>query len=348
MSSAAETTQRHSGRGTLLKDVAAAARVSVTTASRALSEPDKLSAETLSRVIAAVAELGYMPNGAARALRSRRTRLIGTVLPTLDYAIYSRQIEALQRTLGENGYSLLVTSSGYSQAEEFKQARTLLERGVEGLVLIGGSHHPGLISMLEEQDTPSIDTYIYDPTGARSCIGFDNVAVVAKAINHLLDLGHTRIAMVAGITRHNDRAGGRVIGVKASLEKRGLTLPPHHLIEKPYTIAAGREALRALVSGKTPPTAIFCASDVLAFGVLVECVAQHIDVPRQLSVIGFDNLEFCAHLPPGMTTIEVPAAAMGTGAAHHLIARLSGGSAPQYVELEANLILRGTTAPVAR
>ncbi|MFP5406432.1 MAG: LacI family transcriptional regulator, partial [Gammaproteobacteria bacterium] len=106
------------------------------------------------------------------------------------------------------GYSLLVTSSGYSQTEELEQARILLERGVEGLVLIGGSHHPDLVSLLEEQDVPSIDTYIYHPPGGRSCIGFDNVAVVAKAINHLADLGHSRIAMVAGITRHNDRAAG--------------------------------------------------------------------------------------------------------------------------------------------
>lgn len=333
----------------LLSDVAAAARVSVTTASRALSAPGKLSGETLGRVRAAVARLGYVPNGAARALRSRRTRLIGTVLPTLDYAIYSRQIEALQRTLGEGGYSLLVTSSGYSQTEELRQARTLLERGVEGLVLIGGSHHPELITLLEEQDVPSVDTYIYHPGGARSCIGFDNVAVVAKAINHLADLGHTRIAMVAGITRHNDRAGGRVAGVKVALKKQCLSLPPEYLVEKPYTIAAGREALRTLFSGKTPPTAVFCASDVLAFGVLVECAGQGINVPAQLSVVGFDNLEFCAHLPPGMTTIEVPAAAMGVGAARHLIARLSGGAnEPEQVELEANLILRGTTSPPAR
>ncbi|MFP5406433.1 MAG: substrate-binding domain-containing protein [Gammaproteobacteria bacterium] len=137
-------------------------------------------------------------------------------------------------------------------------------------------------------------------------------------------------------------------GVRAALEKRGLSLPPAWLIEKPYTIAAGREALRTLFSGKTPPTAVFCASDVLAFGVLAQCAGQGIAVPAQLSVIGFDNLEFCAHMPPGMTTIEVPAAAMGEGAARHLIRRLSGSTEPEHVELEANLILRGTTAPPPR
>lgn len=339
---------RESGRKVLLKDVAAAAGVSVTTASRALSEPQKVQTDTLARIEAAARKLGYMPNGAARALRSRRTRLIGTVLPTLDYAIYSRQIAALQRVLGEHGYSLLVTSSGYSRQEEFKQARTLVERGVEGLVLIGGSHHPDLISMLEEQDIPSIDTYIYHRGGGRSCVGFDNVAVVAKVINHFIDIGHTRIAMIAGITKDNDRASGRVAGVRLALKKRGLSLPARYLIEKPYKIASGREALRSLFSIEPYPTAVFCASDVLAFGVLVECASQGIVVPDQLSVIGFDNLEFCAHLPPGMTTIEVPAVAMGEGAARHLIARLAGRAGAEYVELEANLILRGTTAPPAR
>lgn len=335
----------HRGRKAMLKDVAAAAGVSVTTASRALSEPHKVQTDTLARIKAAAAKLGYLPNGAARALRSRRTRLIGTVLPTLDYAIYSRQIEALQNTLGQHGYSLLVTSSGYSRLEEMHQARTLIERGVEGLVLIGGAHHPDLIALLQEQNVPSVDTYIHRPNGKYSSVGFDNVAVVGKVINHLCDLGHRRIAMVAGITKDNDRAGGRVTGVNAALEKRGLSLPSHYLIEKHYTIAAGREALRTLFATKPHPTAVFCASDVLAFGVLVECGNLGIEVPRQLSVVGFDNLEFCAHLPPGMTTIEVPASAMGEGAAHYLIGRLSGNLEPAHIELEANLILRGTTAP---
>jgi len=345
--SSGTTKPRAGGHKVLLRDVAVAAHVSVTTASRALSEPHKVQTETLARIKAAAARLGYMPNGAARALRSRRTRLIGTVLPTLDYAIYSRQVEALQKTLSEHGYSLLVTSSGYSRQEEFQQARTLIERGVEGLVLIGGDHHPDLASMLDEQGIPSVDTYVYRPTG-HPCVGFDNAAAVEKAVNHLADLGHTHIAMIAGITHDNDRASARVAGVKAALKKRGLALPPHYLIEKPYKVAAGREAARSLLGAKQPPTAIFCASDVLAFGVLVECASRGVPIPRQLSVIGFDNLEFCAHMPPGMTTIEVPSADMGENAARYLIRRLADKAGNEYVELEANLILRGTTAPPHR
>lgn len=328
-----------------LKDVAHAAGVSVATASRALSEPDKVQRDTRESIRVVANRLGYVPNSAARALRSRRTRLIGTILPTLDYAIYNNQIAALQRTLSESGYSLLVTSSGYDHQEELRQARTLVERGVEGLVLIGGRHHPDLEAMLREQKIPAINTYIYSRGSSRSCIGFDNKAVVAKVINHLTDLGHTRIAMVAGITQDNDRAGGRVIGVRDALKAKGLTLPDRYLVEAPYTIAAGREALRSLLATQPHPTAIFCASDVLAFGVVMECISQGITIPDQLSVVGFDNLEFCAHLCPGLTTIEVPAVGMGTGAAHHLIARLSGKDQLEYTELEANLILRGTTAP---
>jgi LacI family transcriptional regulator len=327
-----------------LMDVAKAANVSKTTASRALSDPTKVNSETLARVQAAMAKLDYRPNGVARALRSRSTRLIGAVLPTLDYAIYIKQVEALQRELNEHGYSLLLTSSGFSLAEELKQTRTLLERGVEGLVLVGSVHHPDLIALLEEQMIPTVETYVYGNSGGRSCIGFNNSEVVAAAIDHLVDLGHTRIAMISGITRDNDRASARVAGVRARLDQRGLTFPAGYLIEKPYTISAGRDALRVLASRDPAPTAVFCGSDVLAFGVLAECAKQGIDVPRHMSVIGFDNLDFCAHLPPGMTTIDVPAAEMGAGAARHLVARLSGSIEPEYVELEATLILRGTTA----
>lgn len=334
-------------RKTSLRDVALAAGVSVATASRALSEPARVQPDTLQRIQAAARTLGYMPNGAARALRSRRTQLVGIVLPTLDYAIYNNLIAALQLTLAESGYSLLVTSAGYNQYEEYQQARTLVERGIEGLVLIGGSHHPGLAAMLREQNIPCVDTYVYQRSAGRSCVGFDNEAAVAKVINHLADLGHTRIAMVAGVTRDNDRASERVAGVRAALATRGLLLHDDYLIEQPYSIAAGREALRTLCALPYPPTAIFCASDVLAFGVLMECASQGIRVPGQLSVVGFDNLEFCAHLLPGLTTIEVPATAMGERSAHHLIACLSRGAAVEYAELEANLILRGTTAPPA-
>lgn len=343
--SSTDRTPRTDHHRVSLKDVALAAGVSVATASRALSEPDKVQRDTRESIRAVAGRLGYVPNSAARALRSRRTRLIGTILPTLEYAIYNNQIAALQRTLSESGYSLLVTSSGYDHQEELRQARTLVERGVEGLVLIGGSHHPDLETMLREQKIPAINTYIYRRGSTRSCIGFDNEAVVAKVIHHLTDLGHTRIAMVAGITHDNDRAGDRVNGVRAALKQKGLTLPSRHLVEAPYTIAAGREALRTLLATRPHPTAIFCASDVLAFGVVMECASRHIAIPDELSVVGFDNLEFCAHLSPGLTTIEVPAVAMGTGAARHLIARLSGKSQVEYTELEANLILRGTTAP---
>lgn len=328
-----------------LKDVAFLAEVSIATASRAMSEPGRVQTDTLKRIRAAADQLGYMPNGAARALRSRRTRLVGTVLPTLDYAIYNNQIAALQRTLGEHGYSLLVTSSGYDHQEELRQARTLIERGVEGLVLIGGAHHPELESMLRTRKIPVIETYIYNPQSERSCVGFDNEAVVAKVIHHLADIGHTRIAMIAGITRDNDRASDRVVGVRTALAARGLTLPDAYLIEKPYTIAAGRQAARSLLAASPTPTAVFCGSDVLAFGALAECAAQGVAVPEQLSIVGFDNLEFCAHLPPGLTTIEVPAAAMGQESARHLITRLSGATEVEHVALEANLILRGTTAP---
>jgi LacI family transcriptional regulator len=330
-----------------LKDVAAAAGVSVTTASRAVSQPEKVSPETLGRVNAAITKLGYRLNGMARALRSRRTRLIGAVLPTLEYAIYIRQVQALQHVLGENGYSLLIASSGYSLVEELKQSLTLLERGAEGLVLIGSTHHPDLDALLNKQNVPSVDTYVYQASSPRSCIGFDNHSVVAKAIDHLTALGHRRVAMIAGVTLDNDRAKSRVEGVKASLRKRGLSLEPQYLVERPYTIDAGRDAMRILLSREPAPTATFCGSDVLAFGALAECQRQRIDVPGKMSLIGFDNLDFCAHLSPGLTTIDVPAVAMGEGAARHLLARLAGSRDREFVELEANLILRGTTGAPA-
>jgi LacI family transcriptional regulator len=333
------------GKSVRLADVARQADVSTTTASRVFITPDKVRPEIIYRVRAVADKLGYVPNSAARALRSRRTRMIGAIIPTLSHSIYATEVEAIQKTLHASGYSLVITTSDYRLDKEYEQARILMERGIEGLVLVGDEHDPRLYRLIKDQGVPYINTYVYEPDARHACVGFDNRLAAKKITNHLLDLGHTRIAMIAGISAHNDRARERIEGVQEALQNRGLTLADRLLTEKPYDIASGRQALRYLWSANPKPTAIVCGSDVLAFGALAECVSLQIIVPRQLSIVGFDNLEFAGHLTPALTTLQVPAEEMGERAASFLVRQLSSKQEVEYIELESNLILRETTCP---
>lgn len=331
-----------------MHEVAELAKVSTATVSRALNRPDSVRRTLRDRVLDAVGALGYVPHGAARALASHRSRTVGTIIPTIDNAIFAQGIEALQRRLSSAGYTLLLASSDYDLARDYAEARILIERGVDALMLVGEEHRPELFTLLETTRLPYVATWVYREQAPHPCIGIDNHLAAARIAQHLLDLGHRAIAMIAGITAANDRAAARVAGVRETLDGYGLTLTADRYIESRYSIKAGRAAMRTLLSTDTPPSAVICGNDVLAFGALFECQARGIAVPSKLSLTGFDDLELAAQISPPLTTMRVPSKEMGLQAAEYLLARLSGDSPPDRTELDVNLILRATTAPAPR
>lgn len=323
-------------------------RVSTATVSRALSVPHKVKPATAARINQVVATLGYVAHGAARALASRRTRTIGAVIPTLDNAIFAKTVQALQRTLEGAGYMLLVASHEFDATVEVRVTRTLIERGVDALVLLGTTHHDCLLEMLDAQQLPYVLTWALDATGRLPCVGFDNRAAGVRIARHLLELGHRDIAMISGVTAGNERARERQEGVRAALEERGLALAPHRLVEESYTLAGGRSGLREILANGPAPTALVCGNDVLAIGALAECHDRGIAVPAQLSITGFDDMEIAAVVTPALTTLRFPALDVGALSAQHLLARLAGREAQMRTELPVELVVRGSTAPPRR
>jgi LacI family transcriptional regulator len=330
-----------------LADVAKLAKVSTATVSRALSQPDKVKPHTAARVREAVGKLGYVAHGAARALASRRTRTIGAVIPTLDNAIFANTTHALQKTFGEAGYLLLLASHEFDPAAEVRATRALIERGVDALVLLGTTHDPAIFRMIEAHRIPYVLTWAYDAGGRHPCVGFDNRAAGMRVAEHLLGLGHRRIAMISGLTAGNERARERLAGVRDALARRGLALEAPLLVEKPYTLSAGREGLDDVFRGPEAPTAVICGNDVLAIGAMAQCQARGLAVPRAVSITGFDDMEIAALTSPPLTTVRFPTAEMGAEAARHLLARLAGREAQLRRELPVELVVRGTTAAPA-
>lgn len=328
-----------------LEDVAQLARVSTATVSRALTLPHKVKARTLERVQQAARTLGYVAHGAARALASRRTHAIGAVVPTLDNAIFANTIQALQRRLDAAGYVLLLASHDFDAGIEARVTRTLIERGVDGLVLLGTTHHPEIYRMLESHNLPYVLTWAFDENGNHPCVGFDNHAAGMRMANHLLDLGHRRFAMISGITANNERAQERLAGVREALAARGIALSPGKVVEKPYTHTGGREGLREVLRPDESPTAVICGNDVLAIGAIAECHSQGLKVPDDVSITGFDDMEVAALMTPALTTMHFPTADLGAYAANHLLLRLEGKVVDMRCKLPTELVVRASTAP---
>jgi len=336
------TNRRASAR---LSDVARAAGVSLSTASRALAAPELVLPGTRGRILDAAARLGYVPHGAARALASRRSRTIGAVVPTLDNPIFAASTQALQRRIAQEGYTLILGSHEYDLEAEVKVVSALIERGVDGIVLVGLDHSPELHRLLAKAAIPCELTWATDASDIHYSLGFSNRRAAARVAQHLLELGHREFAMISGRTATNDRARERVAGVREALAAHGLDLPPRRVLEVPFSIRAARAGVGQLLDGGERFTALVCGNDLLALGALLEAAARGIAVPGRLSVTGFDDIELAGEISPGLTTLHIPVAEIGRLAAERMLARIGGVDVPKSHEVPVDLVVRASTAP---
>jgi LacI family transcriptional regulator len=331
--------------GATVRDVARAAGVSTATVSRALRLPGLVRPATRGRVERAIVRLDYVADGVARALSTRRTHTIGAVIPTLNNAIYAVSTHSLQKVLERAGYTLLLACHEFDLEAEARMARTFVEKGVDALVLVGTAHHPSTERLLAGLTVPHVLTWAVDRSGLHPSVGFDNRAAGRILADYLVELGHRRIAMISGMTAGNDRARDRLAGVRAALAGAGVKLA--HVTESPYTLHGGREALARLLA-KTRPTAVVCGNDVLAIGAIQEAQRLGLSVPDELSVAGFDDMEFATVIAPALTTVRFPIADIAAEAARHLLARIAGDSPSGCVELPLELVVRGSTGKPRR
>jgi len=326
-------------------DIARYSGVSTATVSRVLNGSPLVKPKLREKVEKAIAELGYYPHAAARALASNRTFTLGAVIPTLNNAIFAACTNAFEREVQGSNYTLLVAVSNYDLGAEETLVRRLLERGVEGLLLIGNDHSEAVYRLLERTRTIYVNTWAWEPARQLPNIGFSNRRAGAALADHLVGLGHSRIGLISGIAEGNDRVRERAIGVRQRLAEHGLELEEAATTEIAYSVGEGRRVLGELVDAGRLPTALICGNDVIALGVLLEAMERKIPVPGALSITGFDNLPLTEHIRPALTTIDVPAAAMGHLAAKAILSAIASGVPVASQELEAPLLVRETTAP---
>jgi len=330
--------------------VAQAAGVSPATVSRFYNSPSVVRAPTRERIERAASELGYIRNRAAGALQNRRSGAVGLIVPTIDNAIFAEVIQAFATRLRQSDRTLLIAAHGYNLHEEVALLRSLLEHRVDGVALVGFDHAPDVFKMLEGQGTAFLSMWNYRESGAIPCIGTENEQAGRLAARHLLDLGHTDIALLFPDIETNDRARDRMNAVTAEAERSGITIPQHRLVECAYNIGEAKEKVMAMFDQRNAPTALICGNDIIAHGAIYAAQAIGLSLPRDLSIVGIGDFQGSAEIEPGLTTVRVPARRIGFGAADMIAAIIDGGPnapAPQSVRVEAKLMLRNSTCPPA-
>lgn len=327
-------------------DVAKAAGVSVATVSRSFNIPKAVREDVRLRVIEIARQLGYSPNAAAKALRLQKTNIVGAIIPTLDYAIYAKMINAFQSTLSASGHTVLLLTAGFDNAHLYDQVRLVVERGAEALLIVGRIEDQRLRDFLQEKNLPVVCTYSYLDDPEFASIGFDNYAATFQGVDYLIRLGHRELVMLAGPTKGNDRQLARIRAFVDALRANGIDAPPRILESVGgFTLEFGVSAMRTIHAEHPEVTAVVCNSDVFAFGVLAECKKLGLRVPEDISVIGHDDLDFSVLMDPSLTTIAVPAIEMGQRSAQALLNALNKSMKVASLCLPTSLIVRASTAP---
>ena len=336
-------------RSASLADVAALAGVSAGTVSRALSRPEMISEPTRRRVLDAADRLGYVANGAARALAMRRTRTVGAIVPRFGTSSFPTMVQGLESTLTAHGYTLLLSAPEHGRANEPGILRALLERGVDAVALLGAEQPRQVFAALATSRAPFVMMWAQN-SAEGVCVGFDEHAAAAMVINHLADLGHRRVGFIGGRTADNERARRRLRGLTLAIAKRGMTLCSGALVETEYGFREGQEAMNQIIEGTENVTAVVCGNDYLAAGALSALDRANIAVPAALSIASFNDNDFAPYLHPPLTTVHLPIREIGEQAGLYLLARLRGETPATAPLLPLQLMVRASTgaAPAAR
>lgn len=325
-----------------IEDVASLAGTSAMTVSRALRQPGKVAPETFARIMAAVDTLGYVPNLSASSLASRRSGILAVLVPTIGNSIFSETVRGLADAVAAADLHLLIGDFGYSEDKRRKLVRALVGRQPDALVIVGAVHDEAVRASLRRQTAPVVETWELSPDPIDMVVGFSNFEAGAAVARHLVERGRTRCAFVGGT---ESRATARLAGFRAALAAAEVA-PPEVEVPADLSITAGRDAFGRTLARAPDIDGIFFATDVMAVGGLLECQRRGIAVPDQIAIAGLGNLEIGRQMQPALTTIEIPAYAMGQRAGELILARLAKDGRPageRIIDLGFSLLARETT-----
>ena len=327
-----------------LQAVAHLAGVSAATASRALSRPEKVAAETRRRVEAAAQQLGYQPNVLARSLRQRETRTIGLIVADILNPFHALLAKGVQDTAEQHGYVAFLFNSDEQPGKEARALETLSGHLPQGLIIVPTSGTRGHLASLPHLPVVELDRVSGHPQS--TTVTVDNLGGAQAATRHLIDLGHRRIGMIVG-EQNISTAVERRQGFLQALAEAGISARPDWLISGHHREEDGHRAARQLLASPDRPSALFIGNNEMTVGAVLAARELNLRIPEDLSIVGFDDSRWAQTMFPPLTVVAQPAYELGTLACEHLVRQFAAGRgrSPARVQLPTELIVRYSTGP---
>ncbi|GAB2946761.1 DNA-binding transcriptional regulator CytR [Hafnia psychrotolerans] len=331
-----------------MKDVAEMAGVSTATVSRALMNPEKVSAATRQKVELAVVAVGYSPHALSRNLKRNESRTILVIVPDICDPYFADVIQGIERTAAENGYLVLIGDCAQQNQQEKTFINLIITKQIDGMLLLG-SDLPFDASKEEQRNLPPmVMANEFAPELELPTVHIDNLTAAYEAVHYLIGLGHQRIGCIAG-PDNMPLCQYRSQGYIQALRRNGLTVESSYTAKGDFSYESGALALAELMSQSVPPTAIFCHNDVMAIGAMYQAKKMGLHIPQDLSVVGFDDIKLSQYFDPPLTTVAQPRFQLGRQAMLLLLEQLYGNSVNSGSRLlESELIVRGSTAAPKR
>jgi DNA-binding LacI/PurR family transcriptional regulator len=330
-----------------IREVASRAGVSVATVSRTINGVRPVSPEIAARVWQAIAEVGYVPNTQARALVSGRSRILGLIVSDITNPFFPELIHGFEQFAVKAGFEVLLGSTNYDPGLMASVVRRMIERKVEGVAVMTSEMEPSLLEQLRDRRVPLVFMDVAPIAPRVSNISVDYAGGVTQAVQHLRSLGHEHLAFIGGPLQLKSARLRRDAFLQCLAESTGSAAPPL-VLEGDHKLEGGERAVRELLRAAPRPTAVLCSNDLTAIGVLRGLDAEGLRAPRDMSVVGFDDINMARFTLPPLTTVRLSRAELAGLVFEALSRDLENPDASEGAayRLETTLVVRGSTAPL--
>jgi len=330
-----------------IQEVARRARVSTATVSRTINNPSLVDPKTAKRVWKIIEELGYYPNGQARSLVLGRSRILGLIVSDITNPFFPELIKGFEDIAIEHDYEILVSSTNYDSARMAICVRRMLERKVEGVAIMTSEMDKHLVDQLTNRHVPMV---FLDVGPAGDLIGnivVDYAMGINEAVDHLLSLGHRRIGFIGGPAGLKSARVRRTAFLR-SLGRHGIDRDVCLVETADHTVDGGLAAMTRMLHSGCGPTAVLASNDLTAIGMLRAVRRAGLQVPKDISIVGFDDIRLAEFTEPPLTTVRLSRSELAERAFHVLVSNLNGQPSRPESKVETHLVVRETTCPAPR
>src|SRR5580700_59528 len=322
--------------------VAKLAHVSIATVSRTINHIPTVNPKMAKRVWEAIRELNYFPNTQARALVSGRSRLLGLIVSEITNPFFPELIQGFEEIAVQNGYEILIGSTNYDPERMKSCIRRMVERNAEGVAVMTFGIEQPLLDQLADRKIPLVFVDVAPNRPGMSVLRIDYHHGIRQGVQHLAALGHRSIAFVAGPLRLHS-AQSRLAAFKKALQECGIPVEEKFILEGDHTMEGGLSAATRILEHKNLPTAIMCSNDMLAIGVLHKLSRSGLQVPGDISIIGFDDIHMAEMMIPSLTSIQMSRSDLARAAVSALRTHLEGPTPRREYTIDTHLVVREST-----